>query len=117
VKVLAQDAPGGNRRVSSSWATSTPGTVGRRLGPGVNEFEIGERVAVEVHKGCDRCENCIKGWYTSCLNYGDLAKGHRAERVLNLRRRLRRVRRQSYQHTLTLPVAPTILTLEQALPW
>ena len=54
------------------------GTVAA-LGPGVNEFEIGERVAVEVHKGCDRCENCIKGWYTSCLNYGDLAKGHRAK--------------------------------------
>jgi L-iditol 2-dehydrogenase len=54
------------------------GTVAA-LGPGVNEFRIGERVAVEVHKGCDRCENCIKGWYTSCLNYGDLAKGHRAK--------------------------------------
>jgi L-iditol 2-dehydrogenase len=54
------------------------GTVAA-LGPGVNEFHIGERVAVEVHKGCDRCENCIKGWYTSCLNYGDLAKGHRAK--------------------------------------
>jgi len=54
------------------------GTVAA-LGPGVNEFQIGERVAVEVHKGCDRCENCIKGWYTSCLNYGDLAKGHRAK--------------------------------------
>lgn len=54
------------------------GTVAA-LGPGVNEFHIGDRVAVEVHKGCDRCENCIKGWYTSCLNYGDLAKGHRAK--------------------------------------
>jgi len=49
------------------------------LGPGVDEFCVGDRVAVEVHKGCDRCENCIKGWYTSCLNYGDLAKGHRAK--------------------------------------
>jgi L-iditol 2-dehydrogenase len=54
------------------------GTVAA-LGPAVNEFQIGERVAVEVHKGCDRCENCIKGLYTSCLNYGDLAKGHRAK--------------------------------------
>jgi L-iditol 2-dehydrogenase len=40
---------------------------------------VGDRVAVEVHKGCDRCENCIKGWYTSCLNYGDVSKGHRAK--------------------------------------
>src|SRR5438046_6520826 len=54
------------------------GTVAA-LGPGVDEFAVGDRVAVEVHKGCDRCENCIKGWYTSCLNYGNLAKGHRAK--------------------------------------
>ena len=32
-----------------------------------------------MHKGCERCENCIKGWYTSCLNYGNMAKGHRAK--------------------------------------
>src|SRR2546428_6602496 len=49
------------------------------LGPGVDEFRVGDRVAVEVHKGCDRCDNCIKGWYTSCLNYGDVSKGHRAK--------------------------------------
>jgi L-iditol 2-dehydrogenase len=54
------------------------GTVAA-LGPGVDEFGVGDRVAVEVHKGCERCENCIKGWYTSCLNYGNLAKGHRAK--------------------------------------
>src|SRR2546428_7343077 len=49
------------------------------LGPDVDEFRVGDRVAVEVHKGCERCENCIKGWYTSCLNYGDVSKGHRAK--------------------------------------
>src|SRR5207244_4259412 len=54
------------------------GTVAA-LGTGVDEFRVGDRVAVEVHKGCDRCENCIKGWYTSCLNYGDVSKGHRAK--------------------------------------
>jgi L-iditol 2-dehydrogenase len=54
------------------------GTVAA-LGPGVDEFQVGDRVAVEVHKGCERCENCIKGWYTSCLNYGKLEKGHRAK--------------------------------------
>src|SRR5256712_7128984 len=54
------------------------GTVAA-LGPGVDEFKVGDRVAVEVHKGCERCENCIKGWYTSCLNYGDVSKGHRAK--------------------------------------
>src|SRR6195256_4827079 len=54
------------------------GTVAK-LGPDVDEFRVGDRVAVEVHKGCERCENCIKGWYTSCLNYGDVGKGHRAK--------------------------------------
>ena len=54
------------------------GTVAA-LGPGVDEVTVGDRVAVEVHKGCERCENCIKGWYTSCLNYGNMAKGHRAK--------------------------------------
>src|SRR5437763_8783345 len=54
------------------------GTVAA-LGADVDEYQIGDRVAVEVHKGCERCENCIKGWYTSCLNYGNLAKGHRAK--------------------------------------
>jgi len=43
------------------------GTVAA-LGPEVDEFKVGDRVAVEVHKGCERCENCIKGWYTSCLS-------------------------------------------------
>src|SRR5215813_8934215 len=54
------------------------GTVAA-LGTDVDEFRVGDRVAVEVHKGCERCENCVKGWYTSCLNYGNLAKGHRAK--------------------------------------
>jgi L-iditol 2-dehydrogenase len=77
VKVLhrtLQGQPAGEFIMGHEYA----GTVAA-LGPAVNEFQIGERVAVEVHKGCDRCENCIKGWYTSCLNYGDLAKGHRAK--------------------------------------
>jgi L-iditol 2-dehydrogenase len=52
------------------------------LGPGVDEFEIGDRVAVEIHAGCGRCERCREGMYTACLNYGmnygDHDKGHRA---------------------------------------
>ena len=47
------------------------------LGPDVDEFRIGDRVAVEPHKGCGRCANCIKGMYTICLNYGRKEKGHR----------------------------------------
>ena len=48
------------------------------LGPTVDEFEIGDRIAVEVHAGCGRCQRCREGMYTSCLNYGFREKGHRA---------------------------------------
>ena len=49
-----------------------------RLGPAVDEFQPGDRVTVEVHAGCGRCARCREGMYTSCLNYGDVKKGHRA---------------------------------------
>ncbi|MCT8973912.1 zinc-dependent alcohol dehydrogenase [Microbaculum marinisediminis] len=52
------------------------------LGPGVDEYEIGERVTVEIHAGCGQCKRCREGMYTSChnygKNYGDVDKGHRA---------------------------------------
>ena len=52
------------------------------VGPTVDEFAVGERVAVEIHAGCGRCERCRQGMYTSCLNYGrnygQYNKGHRA---------------------------------------
>ncbi len=48
------------------------------LGEAVDEYAVGDRVTVEVHKGCGRCRNCIDGKYTACLNYGNLEKGHRA---------------------------------------
>src|SRR6202023_4369735 len=57
------------------------GTVAA-LGPGVDEYEIGERVTVEIHAGCSQCKRCRQGMYTSChnygLNYGAVDKGHRA---------------------------------------
>lgn len=53
-----------------------------KLGPDVDEFKIGDRVCVEVHFGCGRCERCRAGMYTSCVNYGmnyaGHNKGHRA---------------------------------------
>jgi len=53
-----------------------------KLGPGVDEFAVGERIAVEIHAGCGRCERCREGMYTACLNYGmnygEHDKGHRA---------------------------------------
>lgn len=52
------------------------------LGHGVDEYEIGERVTVEIHAGCGQCKRCRAGMYTSChnygKNYGDVDKGHRA---------------------------------------
>lgn len=52
------------------------------LGPGVDEFAIGDRITVEIHAGCGQCKRCRMGMYTSChnygLNYGDVDKGHRA---------------------------------------
>jgi L-iditol 2-dehydrogenase len=48
------------------------------LGPSVDEFDIGQRAAVEIHAGCGRCKRCRQGMYTSCLNYGAVEKGHRA---------------------------------------
>lgn len=57
------------------------GTVAA-AGSGVDEFAVGDRVAVEIHAGCGRCERCREGMYTACLNYGmnygDHDKGHRA---------------------------------------
>jgi L-iditol 2-dehydrogenase len=57
------------------------GTVAA-LGPGVDEYRIGERVTVEIHAGCGQCKRCRQGMYTACLNYGqnygDVDKGHRA---------------------------------------
>lgn len=40
------------------------------LGEGVEEFAVGDRVAGEAHVGCGKCDNCKRGHYTVCLNYG-----------------------------------------------
>jgi len=47
------------------------------LGPGVDEFKIGDRVAGEAHKGCGLCSMCKKGRYNLCENFGNMEKGHR----------------------------------------
>ena len=52
------------------------------LGPGVDEYSLGDRVAVEIHAGCGQCKRCREGMYTACHNYGrnfgGNDKGHRA---------------------------------------
>src|SRR5215469_16638618 len=49
-----------------------------QLGPMVEGFQLGDRIAVEVHAGCGVCQRCREGMYTSCLNYGYPEKGHPA---------------------------------------
>jgi L-iditol 2-dehydrogenase len=52
------------------------------LGPNVDEYQVGDRVTVEIHAGCGRCKRCREGAYTACHNYGanypGNDKGHRA---------------------------------------
>lgn len=48
-----------------------------KTAPDVIELKEGDRVAVEPHKGCGRCDNCLRGYYTTCLNYGNIEMGHR----------------------------------------
>lgn len=47
------------------------------VGPYVEDYKIGDRIAIETHKGCGFCRNCKEGHYTICLNYGKNESGHR----------------------------------------
>ena len=68
-----QTPPFGDFTPGHEWT----GTVAA-LGARVDEFAVGDRVCIEAHRGCGRCDNCLIGKYTACLNYGNRAKGHRA---------------------------------------
>ena len=68
-----QTPPFGDYTPGHEWT----GTVAA-VGSGVDEFAAGDRVCIEAHSGCGRCDNCLVGRYTACLNYGNRAKGHRA---------------------------------------
>src|SRR6516225_3395542 len=82
LEVIAHGSPAlvaGGLPFNKNWTPGHEymGTVAA-LGPGVDEFSIGDRVTVEIHAGCGQCKRCRMGMYTSCLNYGDTYKGHRA---------------------------------------
>jgi L-iditol 2-dehydrogenase len=68
-----QTPPFGRFTPGHEW-TGTVAALGER----VDEFAVGDRVCIEAHSGCGRCDNCLVGRYTACLNYGNRAKGHRA---------------------------------------
>lgn len=46
------------------------------VGSEIHEFKPGDRVAGESHKGCGYCENCKRGRYNLCLNYGKIPYAH-----------------------------------------
>lgn len=54
------------------WSGTVAGT-----GRNVKNLKIGDRVAGEAHSGCGFCQNCKKGRYNLCLNYGNEGVGHR----------------------------------------
>jgi 2-desacetyl-2-hydroxyethyl bacteriochlorophyllide A dehydrogenase len=68
-----QTPPFGQFTPGHEWTGTVAAT-----GPDVDEFAPGDRVCIEAHSGCGRCDNCLAGRYTACLNYASLAKGHRA---------------------------------------
>ncbi|MDR2390236.1 MAG: zinc-binding dehydrogenase [Planctomycetota bacterium] len=74
----------GGRYEKMHWPPSFPFVLGHEwagevvaLGENVDAFGIGDRVAGEGHCGCGQCENCKRGNYTICLNYGRRELGHR----------------------------------------
>jgi L-iditol 2-dehydrogenase len=69
---------------AGKWPPSFPIVLGHewsgevaKVGEGVTDFKVGDRVAGEAHKGCGFCTNCLRGNYTICLNYGKSETGHR----------------------------------------
>lgn len=48
-----------------------------KVGSGVYNLKVGDRVAGEAHRGCGVCKNCKEGKYSLCLNYGKEETGHR----------------------------------------
>lgn len=48
-----------------------------QCGKDVRGFAVGDRVAVESHLGCGYCENCLSGHYNLCMNFGNVAAGHK----------------------------------------
>lgn len=47
-----------------------------QIGAGVTGLELGDKIGVEVHVGCEVCPPCREGLYNLCENYGHLETGH-----------------------------------------
>lgn len=71
-------------KLAGHWPPAYPFIAGHewagevvKAGSRVTGLSVGDRVAGEAHCGCGHCENCLKGNYNLCLNYGNAASGHR----------------------------------------
>ena len=69
--------------LQNGWPPYYPFTAGHEfaaqvveVGEGVGSLKAGDRVAGEAHCGCGICENCKKGFYNLCLNYGRAGHHH-----------------------------------------
>lgn len=74
----------GGKVLSNGWPPYYPFVAGHEfagevveVGEGVINLIRGDRVAGEAHCGCGICENCKRGMYNLCLNYGNKEAGHR----------------------------------------
>ena len=71
------------------------------LGPGVDEYRIGQRVTVEIHAGCGQCKRCREGMYTVVPQLRAQLRRRRqgpSRQWLHHRRRLLRISGQQHQH-------------------
>jgi L-iditol 2-dehydrogenase len=71
-------------KMAGKWPPQYPFIIGHewagevvKIGPHTAGLAVGDRVAGQAHSGCGVCENCMKGDYTLCLNYGRDETGHR----------------------------------------
>lgn len=73
----------------------------------VDRFEPGDRVFSETHSGCGSCENCRRGRYNLCLNYGDFSTGHR---------QIGHTMDGSFAHYVTVP-ADSLYEVDDSISW
>lgn len=72
-KSLADGLPGSLPHIAGHEGAGCIAQCGRK----VRGFSVGDRVAMESHLGCGRCDNCKSGRYNLCMNFGSVDAGHK----------------------------------------